>query len=124
VPSNSSKKLRPSNSQQDLQERIRNRAEEIYVRNGRIPGRDLENWSQAEQEIQAEMNQTRRRTAIVVRVKGVQYVGEYQIEFAEGYEPGEFGPGDAVPVRIEGDRMLVQRPNGKVLETKIVQEIG
>lgn len=34
----------------DRQEAIRRRAEEIYIRNGRIPGRDNENWAQAEQE--------------------------------------------------------------------------
>jgi len=35
----------------DLHEAIRRRAEEIYVRSGRIPGRDVENWAQAEREI-------------------------------------------------------------------------
>ena len=37
----------------DQHEAIRRRAEEIYIRNGRIPGRDVENWAQAEQEIAA-----------------------------------------------------------------------
>src|ERR1019366_8201076 len=38
----------------DQHEAIRQRAEEIYIRNGRIPGRDMENWAQAEQEILCE----------------------------------------------------------------------
>lgn len=108
----------------DLQEAIRRRAEEIYVRNGRVPGRDLENWSQAEREIGQEAALSARRTAIIVKVNGVQYVAEYLAESAEGYEPGEFGPGDPVPVRLEGGKMYVRRPNGRELETTIVQRVG
>jgi len=116
--------LRPAPSP-DLHEAIRRRAEEIYIRNGRIPGRDLENWAQAEQEITRETAEhPARRTAIVVKVNGVQYVGEYAFEAAGGYAPGEFTKGVAVPVRFEGDRMFVKRPNGKELETRIVKKIG
>lgn len=66
----------------DQHEAIRRRAEEIYIRNGRIPGRDVENWAQAEHEILREAAQSQsqsqsRRTAIIVRVEGVEYVGEY-----------------------------------------------
>src|ERR1700690_1567258 len=39
----------------DLHELIRRRAEEIYFRNGRAPGRDKENWAQAEREIAQEL---------------------------------------------------------------------
>ena len=74
----------------DRQEAIRRRAEEIYVRNGKIPGRDLENWAQAEQEILRES--APRRTAIIVKVNGAEYVGEYDPASSEGYVPGEFGP--------------------------------
>ena len=108
----------------DLHELTRLRAEEIYVRNGRIPGRDIENWRQAEEEIRAEIDRASRRTAIIVRVNGVQYVGEYTRDAADGYSPGEFEPGAPVPVRLDGERMFVKRPNGRVLETKIVQKIG
>lgn len=108
---------------QELQERIRRRAEEIYLESGRVEGRDLANWSQAEHEIMNEAAHSGRRTAVVVRVGGVQYVGEYAPEFSEGYEPGEFGPGASVPVRFVGDKMFVKRPNGKELETTIVQKI-
>jgi hypothetical protein len=108
----------------DLHERIRRRAEEIYFRTGRIPGRDAENWRQAEEEIQREVEAANRRTAIVVRLNGVQYVGEYRADAADGYAPGEFGVGAPVDVRVIGDRMFVKRPNGKVLETRIVQKLG
>jgi hypothetical protein len=107
----------------DLHELTRRRAEEIYIRNGRIPGRDVENWTQAEQEIRAELEQASRRTAIVVRVSGVQYVGEYSRDDADGYTPGEFTPGVPVPVRLRGEKMFIRRPNGKILETRIVKQI-
>ena len=109
----------------DQHEAIRRRAEEIYIRNGRIQGRDLENWAQAEREIMRETAEhPARRTAIVVKVNGVQYVGEYAFDSAGGYAPGEFSKGVPVPVRFEGDRMFVKRPNGKELETRIVKKIG
>lgn len=102
---------------------VRRRAEEIYIRNGRVPGRDLENWAQAEQEIARESSQA-RRTAIIVKVNGTEYIGEYNPALSDGYLPGEFGPGALVPVRFHGDKMLVKRPNGKILETTIVKWIG
>jgi hypothetical protein len=108
----------------DLHERIRQRAEEIYFRNGRVPGRDSENWAQAEQEIRCEIAAERSRTAVIVKVNGVQYVGEYRRETSEGYAPGEFDPGGSVAVRLDGDRMFVIRPNGKELETTIIERIG
>lgn len=109
----------------DQHEAIRRRAEEIYIRNGRIPGRDLENWAQAEQEILRESAEPpARRTAIIVKVNGVEYVGEYIAESSDGYLPGEFGAGSSVPVRFHGDKMFVKRPNGKILETTIVKKIG
>jgi hypothetical protein len=109
----------------DLQEAIRLRAEEIYFRNGRIPGRDLENWAQAEQEIRREFaGRPHRKTAIVVRVNSAEYIGEYNPESCDGYVPGEFGAGASVPVRFHGDKMFVKRPNGKELETTIVKQTG
>jgi len=106
----------------DLREAIRRRAEEIYIRNGKIPGRDLDNWAQAEAEILREAEQqSNRKTAIVVRVSGAEYVGEYDPESSDGYRPGEFGPGAFVPVRFHGDKMFVKRPSGKILETTIIK---
>ena len=108
----------------DQHEAIRRRAEEIYVRNGRIPGRDLENWTQAEREIMREASEhAGRRTAIVVKVNGVQYIGEYTPDCADGYTPGEFTKGVPVPVRFDGDRMFVKRPGGKELETRVVKRV-
>jgi hypothetical protein len=103
----------------DRHEAIRRRAEEIYIRKGKIPGRDLENWAQAEQEILRESAPC--RTAIVVRVNGEEYVGEYNPATSDGYQPGEFGPAAAVPIRFHGDKMFIKRPNGKILETTIVK---
>jgi hypothetical protein len=108
-----------------LQEAIRRRAEEIYIRKGRVPGRDAENWAQAEQEILRESAGSKtRKMAIIVRVNGTEYIGEYNPETSDGYVPGEFGSGTAVPVRFHGDKMFVKRPNGKELETTIVKKGG
>jgi hypothetical protein len=108
----------------DLHEAVRRRAEEIYARNGKLPGRDMENWAQAEAEILQQFSANTRRTAVVFNVQGVQYVGEYNAAFSDGYTPGEFSPGTPVPVRIEGDKMFVSRRNGTELETNIVQRVG
>ena len=109
----------------DQREAIRHRAEELYIRNGRLPGRDLENWAQAEREILRESAEPSvRRTAIIVKVNGTEYFGEYIAASSDGYHPGEFGPGVSVTVRFHGDKMLVKRPNGKILETTIVKKIG
>ena len=106
----------------DQHEAIRRRAEEIYIRNGKVRGHDLENWAQAEQEILRESAQPpTRRTAIVIRVNGAEYIGEYNPETSDGYVPGEFHPGASMPVRFDGDKMFVKRPNGQELETIIVR---
>ena len=106
----------------DLHETIRRRAEEIYIRNGRVSGRDVENWTQAEREVLAEAGKPHGRSAIVVKVKGVRYVGEYEAESSDGYLPGEIEVGTTVSVRLQGDKMFVKRPNGKELETRIVRK--
>lgn len=106
----------------NLHEAIRRRAEEIYFRSGCIPGRDVQNWTQAETEIREEA--THHRTAVIVKVDGVQYVGEYRPEASDGYVPGEFSPGSQLPVRFHADKMFVKRANGRELETTIVKKIG
>jgi Protein of unknown function (DUF2934) len=116
--------LSPVPHSSELQDAIRKRAEEIYVRGGRIPGRDLENWTQAEAEIARECGKSMRRTAIVVEVDDVQYVGEYASESCDGYQPGEFGLGQDISMRFDRDKMFLKRPNGKELETTIVHKIG
>jgi hypothetical protein len=118
----------------DRHEAIRRCAEEIYFRNGKVPGHDLENWAQAEQEILRELappsaRETQpsepkvRRAAIVIKVNGVEYIGEYNPSVSDGYRPGEFGPGASALVSFHGDHMLVFRPNGKTLETIITRKI-
>ena len=114
----------PAPSAADLQAAIRRRAEEIYIQSGRIPGRDLDNWTQAEMDVLHEAKRSPRSMAVVVKVNGAQYVGEYDGESCDGYCPGEFGPGTSVPVRFDGDKMFVKRANGKELETTIVRRIG
>jgi hypothetical protein len=106
----------------DLHDAIRRRAEEIYIQSGRIPGRDADNWAQAEREILAQAQKRNRRAAIIIRVNGVQYVGEYLSESSDGYVPGEFGVGSSVAVRLEGEKMFVRRSNGKELVTRIVRK--
>ena len=106
--------------QADLHEAIRRRAEEIYIQSGRIPGRDVQNWTQAEHEIRGQ-SEKQKRGAIVLKVNGVRYVGEYLPESSDGYVPGEFVLGSYVAVRFEGDKMFVKRGNGKELETRIVK---
>lgn len=108
----------------NLQPAIRRRAEEIYIRSGRIPGRDVENWAQAEREILLEAQSSGRRSAVVIQVNGVQYVGEYQKSSAQGYVPGEFPRGAPVWVRFNAGKMIVKRPNGTEMETTIVKKIG
>jgi hypothetical protein len=112
----------PANSA-ELQNAIRRRAQQIYERSGRIPGRDLDNWRQAEAEILHEY-ETRARKAIVVNVDGVVYSGEYEACAAGGYTPGEWRAGDPVPVRFQGNKMFLRRRNGQELETTVVKRIG
>jgi hypothetical protein len=107
-----------------MQEAIRCRAEEIYHRDGDIPGRDQENWAQAEAEILGELAPTSRNPAIIINVDGLQYVAEYNAANSDGYTPGEFLRGAPVPIRIEGDKMFVIRRNGRELETRIVHTGG
>src|SRR5437868_1955181 len=121
-PSPYSLASRHTTERSEIHEAIRRRAEEIYIRSGRIGGRDLENWAQAEAEILQENGRSRR--AIVVGVDGVQYVGEYSVEDSQGYRPGEFQLGEDMAVRLEGDKMFVRRRNGTELETTIVRKIG
>lgn len=111
--------------QDALYEAIRQRAEEIYIRDGKVAGRDVANWVQAEKEILREAAQhSARHPAVVINVNGIPYVGEYPVESSEGYTPGEFAAGDAVSIRFEGEQMFVQRPNGSELKTTLVKRAG
>src|ERR1017187_5806461 len=108
----------------DQHEAIRQRAEEIYIRNGRIPGRDMENWAQSEQEILCESPEPTTRKAIGVKVDDAQDIGPFAPESSDGYVPAEFGPDASVPVRFQGYKMFIKPSNGKIQETTNVKKIG
>jgi hypothetical protein len=111
-------------SEANLRSAIRNRAEEIFRRGGQIEGHDLENWCQAEAEVLREVDIRLTRPAIVINLDGVVYTGEYDLRTCGDYMPGEWKAGDRVPVRLEGDRLILRRPSGKELETYVVKRIG
>jgi hypothetical protein len=107
-----------------VQQAIRRRATEVYRQGGAVDGRDAENWYQAEAEILRESAAHPVRRAVVVNVGGVVYTGEYASAAAEGYTPGEWKAGEAVRVRIAGDKLYLRRGNGRELETTIIKRIG
>ena len=115
---------RSGNYSPQMQEAIRRRAAELYQRGGAAAGHDVENWYQAEAEILRESATHPVRRAVVVNVQGVVYTGEYESTSADGYIPGEWKPGDPVPVRLAGDKLFLRRPNGHELQTTIVKRIG
>jgi len=108
----------------EMQEAIRRRATELYQLAGEAEGHDVQNWCQAEAEILRETAAHSNRPAVVINLEGVVYTGEYDRVAAEGYVPGEWKPGDRVPVRLEGNRLFLRRSNGRELETNIVRRIG
>ena len=107
-----------------MQEAIRRRATDLYRRGGEAEGHDVENWCRAEAEILRETAAHLAHPAVVVNVEGVVYTGEYESASAGGYVPGEWKAGDRVPVRLDGDRLFLRRPNGRELETSVVKRIG
>jgi hypothetical protein len=114
----------PGNYSPHLQAAIRRRATELYQQGGAVEGHDTENWYQAEAEILRELATHPIRRAVVVNVQGVVYTGEYDSSSADGYTPGEWKPGDPVPVRLAGDKLYLRRHNGHELQTTIVKRIG
>jgi Protein of unknown function (DUF2934) len=112
-----------ANYSPQVREAIRRRATEIYRSSGQAAGHDVENWCQAEAEVLREFSD-HARSAVVVNVEGVVYTGEYESASADGYTAGEWSEGDPVPVRLEGDKLYLRRPNGRELETTIVKRIG
>jgi len=121
--SEADRKTRISAAAANVHDAILRRAEEIYIRGSCIPGRDLENWAQAEKEILRESADAARKSAIVVTVNGVKYVGEYNPTSSEGYAAGEFQAGARLTIRFDGDKMFVLRSNGQELETTIVRAL-
>ncbi len=64
------------------------------------------------------------RRAVVVNIEGVVYTGEYDSTAADGYTPGEWKPGDPVPVRLCRRQTLPPPPQRPGTETTIVKRIG
>jgi hypothetical protein len=114
----------PGNYSPEVLEAIRRRATELYESSGGVEGHDVGNWCQAEAEMLREFETHAVRRAVVVNVGGVVYTGEYESTSADGYTPGEWKPGDSVPVRLSGDKLCLRRPNGQELKTTIVKRIG
>lgn len=96
----------------------------MFQSSGAVAGHDVDNWYQAEAEILRESAGSPVRRAIVVNIGGIVYTGEYDCTSADGYVPGEWKPGDPVPVRLAGDKLCLRRPNGRELQTTIVRRIG
>ncbi|MFZ1011471.1 MAG: DUF2934 domain-containing protein [Candidatus Sulfotelmatobacter sp.] len=106
-----------------LQEAIRRRATELFRRSGAVPGHDLENWCQAELEILQEHAAQLVRPAVVIRFEGVLYTCEYESAAVGSYTPGEWKPGESVPLRIAGDKVYLRRHDGSELETIITKRV-
>ncbi len=113
-----------SNYSPQQRDTIRRRATELYRQGGGVAGHDLENWCQAEAEILRESVTHPVRRAVVINLGGVVYTGEYESTAADDYTPGEWRPGDPVPVRLAGDKLYLRRRNGRELQTTIVKRIG
>ena len=88
-------------------EAIRRRATELFQSSGNVDGHDLDNWCQAEAEVLREISAHAVRRAVVVNLGGVVYTGEYDRTAADDYTPGEWKPGERVPVRLAGDKLYL-----------------
>lgn len=58
---------------------------------------------------------------ITVQVADMVYVGEYTPAFFG--KPGDWIIGDPIQVRFDGNKMILQKPNGKELKSKIQKRI-
>lgn len=106
-----------------MQDAIRRRATELFQRSGSVPGYDVENWCQAELEILQEQAAHLIRPAVVIKFQGVLYTCEYEPDSADSYTPGEWKPGEPIPLRIAGDRIFLRRHDGSELETTITKRV-
>ena len=46
-------KAKPLRTQEQVNEEIRKKAQELFEKSGRIPGRDIDNWLEAERGVKA-----------------------------------------------------------------------
>jgi len=58
---------------------------------------------------------------ISVQAGDLVYVGEYTPMFYG--KPGDWIIGDPIDVRFDGSKMILRKPNGKELKTKVVKRI-
>ena len=112
--------LSPGQSAQSRLEAVKKRAEKLFEESGRVSGRDQENWLRAEAEIEAEARSSGNPAYVVIKLKGVTYTAEYD-PLSTDYRPGELA-GAPVKVNLQGEIMLITRPNGMQLTTRIVKQ--
>ena len=116
----------------EFTEAVRQRAQQLYELHGKMPGHDLENWTQAEAEVRARLaSQAVSRPHVPaaqptlrhlrIKIDGVIYTGEYDPVTSGDYAPAEFDAGAPVEVCFEGDNMTLKRRNGEQLRTRIVR---
>lgn len=60
---------------------------------------------------------------ISIELDGMVYVGSYYPRWRWSYSPTDFIVNDPVEVRIDGNHLVIKRPNGKELKTAIVRRI-
>ncbi len=59
---------------------------------------------------------------ISVQIDDLIYVGQYIAPNKNSYQPGDLTVNDPIEVRFEKDKMILKRPNGKELETKLMKK--
>jgi hypothetical protein len=101
---------------------IRRRAQQLFEQRGRIPGHEVEDWLRAEAELRRESASRTKSARVLVKLEGVTYTAEYDPANCDGYQPGELSSGAPTRIRLVQDKMFIQRPNGKELETRIVKQ--
>ena len=109
-----------SSNQPISEDAIRHRAQQLFELRGCTPGHEVEDWLCAEAELRRECA-SQKSAHVVIKLDGVTYTGEYDPANCDGYHPGELAAGAPTRIRLLQDKMFIQRPNGKELETTIVK---
>jgi hypothetical protein len=58
---------------------------------------------------------------ISVQKDNLVYVGDYLAKRKGSYRPGDLIVNDPIAFRIDGDKLILKRPNGEELKTKLVK---
>jgi hypothetical protein len=65
-----------------------------------------------------------RKTAMIaVRVGAFVYTGEYNTSNDAGYIAGDLHKGQPIEIRFDQEKMYIELPDGRELETKIVRKV-